>query len=105
MLSGGDTVTTMTKKHGRHLLQAWIVRGKSTQAQAAADLGLKLAQLSKYLTGRQMPTLQKALVIQRVAHIPVESWWDDSASKARNARKVGANPANVSSPDMEMSAG
>ena len=60
---------------GADQLRSWIQRqGFKHQADAADALGIHFTFVSHLLAGRRVPSLGKAVKIERVTGIPAEAW-------------------------------
>ena len=70
-------------QYGSEQLVAWIERSRLTQSEAGEQLGLHRSTLNKILNGKRRPGRENAILIQRVAGIPVEAWSPTVVGKRR----------------------
>ena len=61
---------------GPRLLRAWLTAQGKTMTAFAADLGLTLETLSRYLSGKMAPSRTSALAIEflTAGAVPASSW-------------------------------
>lgn len=58
----------------RLLLERWILRGRLTQGEAAAQIGVSRVKLNQYLNAEAKPSLEMAIRIEDATGISIRSW-------------------------------
>lgn len=66
-------------------LAAYLKATGRTQLDLATELGISIADMSKYVNGQAMPRAERAIYISEVTGVPLEA-----LIRARAAKKVAA---------------
>lgn len=69
-----EIVMAKKRRHGSELLREWRIKGKLSQAKAAVCLGIAQGFVSRLEAGRSEPGVRVALLLQRKAGVPCDSW-------------------------------
>lgn len=80
-----------TVMSARQMLDRWVVRGRMTQTEAAAHIGISRIKLNQYLHGEARPSLETAIRIEDATGIGMRAWLvDDDPGAAADAPDVAA---------------
>ena len=69
---------TADRHSARTLLARWLVRGRMTQTEAAAQIGISRVKLNQYLNAEARPSLETAIRIEDVTGIGIRLWLLDN---------------------------
>ena len=85
---------TADRHSARTLLARWLVRGRMTQTEAAAQIGISRVKLNQYLNAEARPSLETAIRIEDVTGIGIRLWLVDNEPVLTPDRRVPqGNPA------------
>jgi len=86
----------------RRLLARWIVRGRLTQAEAAAQIGISRVKLNQYLNAEARPSLDTAIRIEDATGISIRTWLVEPPSRAAELVAAGLQEPTATEEDTEV---
>jgi len=79
---------TADRHTARTLLARWLVRGRMTQTEAAAQIGISRVKLNQYLNAEARPSLETAIRIEDVTGIGIRLWLMDNEPVVTAGQRV-----------------